>query len=289
MCARLGLVAFVRWGVVVLLAWGCGAPVTYPRSAEIYEGPRYAVHTNVSHGNATASFERDATDGSMAVETTEYEGHASSPLWGENSGLRLTEVLFNLDGEVGFAPTEWLYFGMSLSLQASGAELRMQALSERDGKPLSATFALGALTPSFVGDDGVGARFGLDLSRTFDGFELVLGGYGSWEPRERNMHADNFVFPSNETPRWHIGRTGLTVLRNEWKVSIPFGVAMRLGDSKLIFGVVPEVTLDAHLVESVCTGPCGVGTLSDYEQDFALYITLSGVVEPSSDDDGAAR
>jgi len=63
---------------------------------------------------------------------------------------------------------------------------------------------------------------------------------------------------------------GATVLREEWKLSVPLGFAF--GD--LMVGLVPELTLGATLLDRECSSICGGAEIVGFEQDFALYLTF---------------
>jgi hypothetical protein len=271
------------WQCVVIasILAACGRPVVYPRSAEIREGLTVRARSNVSHGDATVGFEvpddyvpNPGQPTAAEIESTEYEGHASSATHSYNTALRLIGVIFNLEGELGYAPIDGIQANVWVGLQATGVEVRAQPLSERIGAPFSASLSVGALTPSLIGSDGVGIRFGMDLSRRIGRTQLLLGGYGSWEPRQRNMKSEEF--PDDGDGHIYPGEVfGVTVVRNEWKLSIPAALQIDpLSNLGAMVGVVPEFTLSAELTEGECEKVCGPGQLSSFEQSFALYFIV---------------
>lgn len=184
-------------------------------------------------------------------------------------------MLFNVEGEVGVAPIDRVEVNAWMGLQATGFEVRAQPLSERSGAPLSTSLSIGVLTPSLVGFRDVGLRFGADMSRHLGSrVELLLGGYGSWEPRQRNMKSDDF--PDDGDGHIYPGEVfGVTVVRDEWKLSVPVGLQIDVAHKlATVVGIVPEFTLASKLVESECVKVCAPGMLSRFDQSFALYLTV---------------
>jgi len=142
----------VALSLLSLLASACGAPVVYPRSAEIQKGLGLQVHTNVSHGDARVRLQAGSgyqpeqqQPSAEEIGASVYEGHASSPTHSFSHPIRLLGTAFSTQGGLSYAPLEGLAVGGFLGLDQSGVELRGQPLSERAGAPLSAALSVGAL------------------------------------------------------------------------------------------------------------------------------------------------
>lgn len=266
-----------------ILLGACGRPVIYPRSAEITEGLSVRVRSNVSHGDATVHFA--APEGYVPapgepsageIESAEYSGHASSATHSYDHVFRVLGFFFSVEGELGYAPVDGIELNGWLGLQATGFELRAQPLAERNGAPFSLALSAGGLTPSLIGTDGIGLRFGVDLSRHIGKVQIFLGGYGSWGPRQRNMKDDDF--PDDGEGHIYPGELiGVVAVRNEWKLSVPMGVQFGSGGrAGVVLGLVPEFTLSADLTSLRCKKICGGFRPSSFEQTFALYFTVGG-------------
>lgn len=273
---------------VSLAMLGCGSPMTYPRTPDLHRGVSVALRSNVSHGDGEAKYSvrpgQTLGNGATTAEQLEspYEGHASGSSRSYNTWLRLPiGAVYSAEGNLAWGFSERTSLGGFGSLELIGAELRVQALSARDGGPLSATFALGGMHVGIfqsLSQDllvgGWGGRAGLDLGLRVAGNELLVGGYASVIRRRRNFQKapDDGLF--RETPPGFYD--GLMIVRDELKLSVPIGFAARGEGFALIFGVVPEWTLDARVGRASCFECAPEYQLDSFEQDFAIYFTVGG-------------
>lgn len=264
-------------------AWGCGGPMIYPRSAEIADGWHAAGHMNLALGSAEVAFgdaaqdvagaDGDQVEPSGAAENVPIRrGFAGWPKRSVDSAVsRLLLVPLTMQAQLSYAPHYGFSLGGWFGPGSAGLEARAQLVSQYHGGPFAAALSVGALAPSLFGGGGLGTRFGADLGRAFGEAEITLGVYGSWEPRQRHVA----VLPAGVQGEVSFGSTdGVTVQRHEWKLSLPLGLSLgQQSDPRLVFGVVPEWTLDAGLTRSECEG-CSDALVLDFEQVFALFFTL---------------
>ncbi len=259
----------VRWAAFALLLVACGRPIAYPRSAEIREGVSIRIRTNLAFGKATVRLqvpEDNETPPSQVrpqnFSGVEYSGSANSATF-----IPVPE------GDVGFAPTDEIEVSGWVGLRSTGVDVRAQLLGERDGGPFALALSLGALLPSVLGSKGVGGRFGVDLSKHVAvDMELLLNAYLSWEPRQRDFRTDDFPIDDDDSYLFE----DVTVVRDEVKLTLPVGLHVDINRSRvaMIIGVIPEFTLSSDLSSSDCSGPCGPGSVTHFEQFFAFYVTL---------------
>lgn len=259
--------------------------MAYPRTADLHRGVSGVVRSNVPYGKARVKYTlreyagaNPGTTGTNASATQTYEAESSSSTSSVDSVLRVFGAPFSAEGSLAYGFSDAVALGGWLSLELLGAELRLQPLSQRDGAPLSATVALGAahvgLLPSFerrLLQQGFGARVGVDLGLTGGRWEALLGAYGSLIRRRRNVQAvpDEDIH-GDEFPGFG---PSVMVIRDELKLSIPFGLALHGGQGAVVFGLVPEWTLDASLREARCRA-CDSYPLTAFEQVFAIYFTV---------------
>ena len=262
----------------------------YPRTPDLHRDVSVALRTNVSESRARATFTTkpgaipDPNNPAGGALEPSYEGYAGSSTDSINSPARFIGAWFSTEVSMAYGFSEAVAIGSWLSTELAGIELRLQPLSERDGAPFSATLSLGGahvgVAPSFAKDllrEGFGARAGLDLGVFIGRDELLLGAYGSYIRRRRNFqripespeesaidYGDAFPFPAVD----------LMVVRDELKLSVPVGYALHIRSFALIFGLVPEWTLDAAIHDWRCPDCDAAYELEAFEQDFALYVTV---------------
>jgi len=260
----------------------------YPRTPDLHPDMSVAIRTNVSESRARGTFtvRPGAVPESNGAPVRTYEGYAASSTDSLSSALRFAFALFSTELSIAYGFSDSVALGSWLSLELAGVELRLQPLSERDGAPFSATLSLGAahvgLAPSLAKDllrEGFGARAGLDLGVFIGRDELLLGSYVSYIRRRREFSdipessADNRLNYGDAAP---FPVAELMVVRDELKLSIPIGYALHLGRGALIFGVVPEWSLEAPIHDWRCYDCDLAYDLTSFEQQFALYVTIGG-------------
>jgi hypothetical protein len=258
----------------------------YPRTPDLHRDLSVAIRTNVSESRARATFTArpGAVPESNVAPERSYEGYAGSSTDSLSSALRFAFAFFSTEGSMAYGFSDSIAIGSWLSLELAGVELRLQPLSERDGAPFSASLSLGAahvgIAPSFATDllrEGFGARAGLDLGVFIGRDELLLGAYASYIRRRREF---SDVPDSIEDNRLNYGDAApspvseLMVVRNELKLSVPIGYALHLKSAAVIFGIVPEWTLDASIDDWRCYDCDAAYDLTSFEQHFAIYVTL---------------
>lgn len=260
----------------------------YPRTPDLHRDFSVAIRANVSESRARATFTArpGAVPESNGAPVRSYEGYAGSSTDSLSSALRFAFALFSTEASLAYGLSDSIAIGGWLSLELAGVELRLQPLSERTGAPLSATLSIGGahagIAPSFAKDvlrEGFGARAGFDLGKLVGRDELLLGAYASYIRRRREF---SDIPHSTEDNRLNYGDAApspvadLMVVRDELKLSVPIGYALRLRSAALIFGVVPEWTLDASIHDWRCYDCDLAYDLTSFEQRFAIYITIGG-------------
>jgi hypothetical protein len=269
--------------------------MTYPRTPELHRGLGGAFRSNVSHGDARAQYSvdpgvtppREATSAAR-LKTTRYDGHASSSTRSYDTWLRVLGAVFSSEIGLAYGFTDRVAIETWLSTELAGLELRLQLLSQREGAPFSATLALGGahvgIFPSMskrMLREGFGARAGLDLGFAIGRNQLLVGGYASQIRRRRNFQSvpDDGAF--RET--WPGFSSGLMVVRDETKLSVPIGFAVRAQDVAIVSGIVPEWTLHASLSDWSCP-ECSYYQLDRFDQSFAIYLTFGIEAWPEASD-----
>ena len=270
--------------------------MAYPRTADLHRGVSGVVRSNVPYGKARVKYTlreyagaNPGTTGTNASATQTYEAESSSSTSSVDSVLRVFGAPFSAEGSLAYGFSDAVALGGWLSLELLGAELRLQPLSQRNGAPLSATVALGAahvgLLPSLdqsLLQQGFGARAGVDLGLAAGRWEALLGAYASVIHRRRNIQdvPDDGVF-RDDLPGFG---PNLMVFRDELKLSVPFGVALHGTHGALVFGLVPEWTLDASVRKARCDA-CGDYSLAAFNQVFAIYFTIGIEAWRASEDE----
>jgi hypothetical protein len=263
-----------------LLCSACGSPMAYPRTADLHRGLSGGVRTNMSYGDARVTYSRPPNAGSNPDEPPKperivAEENASSSVQSAPFATQLLGLPLDVEGGFAHGFSESVALGGWASLELIGAELRLQALRQSHGAPLSATFALGVahvgLAPSFerrMLEQGFGTRAGIDLSLSGNSVEALLGVYASFIRRRRN-----FPISPSDAEEWF--ESSLMVVRDELKVSVPLGVAAltRGSSGAIVIGVVPEWTLASSLRDARCACDDGY-SLTEFRQVFTIYLTI---------------
>lgn len=260
----------------------------YPRTPDLHRDFSAAIRTNVSESRARATFTArpGAVPESNGALVRSYEGYAGSSTDSLSSALRFAFLFFSTEASLAYGFSDSVAIGSWVSLELVGLELRLQPLSERDGAPFSATLSLGAahvgLAPSLAKDllrEGFGARAGVDLGVFIGRDELLLGAYASYIRRRREFSDVPHSFEGNRAiygDAAPLPVAELMVVRDEVKLSVPVGYALHLKNAALIFGIVPEWTLDASIDDWRCYDCDPAYDLTSFEQHFALYVTIGG-------------
>jgi hypothetical protein len=266
--------------------------MAYPRTPDLHAGWSLAGRSNVSFGDARVKYETEPgyvpseprAPSVAEIEGTTYEGHASSSTRSYDSWLRVIGALYTLEGNAAYGFSDAIAVGGWFSTEMLGAELRAQPFSQRSGDVCSVSLSAGAshvgLLPSFerrLLRQGFGGRAGVDLGVLLGRDELLAGAYASYIRRRRNFQSipDDGEFHED----WPGFVDGLMVLRDELKLSVPIGFALRAEHSAVVIGLVPEWTLHASVVDSSCER-CEPYRLDRFEQEFAIYLTIGAEVWP---------
>jgi hypothetical protein len=184
--------------------------------------------------------------------------------------------------------------GGMLGFVRIGLELRCALLDERDYAPFSAAISAGAAQQIMGGfgllileegeDYKVGQelRIGLDLSsRGEDVTPLLNVGLGYLLQYREILNG----LPVQDDDDAYPDMGEIYVWRDELRLSVPLGLAFEYGDYELAsrgrwtVAVVPEITLAAWNRTTPRHQGLQGTSVSDFEQVWAIYLTLGGEVE----------
>ncbi|MGE0328284.1 MAG: hypothetical protein AB7S68_38585 [Polyangiaceae bacterium] len=154
-----------------------------------------------------------------------------------------------IDGKVAIFPSaqssvrgklgERFELGGVISMGRYLAEARFGPIQESDGAPLS--IALSAAAGARVIPPSPWARVGVDMSRRFGSFALILDGYLSAGTELHWMNLPEDKVPQEDLPKEGPFPASASLVRRELRLHLPFGVAVRVSegessDADLVFG-----------------------------------------------------
>jgi hypothetical protein len=288
----------LRWVALSALAIamiGCAAPVMHARTGDVlHKGESRVSIATVLYVQAESSAVLQSAD-EMATPSGTYDDGSTGRFFRSSSVTQDNVVgpFLSIELRVAHAFFEGCEIGGMLGWVRIGAELRCALLDEREGAPFAAALSGGAAQhlPGAIGyllsgetsedfSSGQELRIGLDLSaHGRDVSPLLNVGLGYiHQYREILDGLPRF----DETPP-DLGE--IYVWRDELRLSVPIGFALEFGEywdpsnGRVIFAVVPEITLAANNRTTPRYQPISSSTVTDFEQTWAVYITVGADVE----------
>lgn len=170
---RGGKTALLAITVALLGSVGCfnaGVPV---RTADMPRGGHPSLHLNMTMVTYAS--------GRFATSAGEVEGNS-----GQRAKLHpiawLAIHAINTVGSFHIGATDWFSVGAIFGVQQLGGELRFGLADQDDGDPFSVSAAASAAYRPFIEAEGGWYATGLDISRRFGGWALLLNLYLSYGP-----------------------------------------------------------------------------------------------------------
>ncbi|MCB9586454.1 MAG: hypothetical protein H6718_13715 [Polyangiaceae bacterium] len=154
-----------------------------------------------------------------------------------------------IDGKIAIFPSpqssirgklgERFEFGGVISMGRYLAEARFGPIQESNGAPLS--IALSAAAGARVLPPSPWARVGVDMSRRFGSFALMLDSYLSVGTEFHWMNLPEDKVPPGDLPKEGPLPASASLVRRELRLHIPFGIAVRVSEGEssdvdLLFG-----------------------------------------------------
>jgi hypothetical protein len=254
------------------LLGACAAPIAYPRSAELLDGGR----TRFRLSSYTVGFADTHAQAEIEGTSDTYSDLSPARTRWNTSGL---EWLLGpaLSHEGGFdLSLEVCELGALGSLVRVGGELRCAVLQERWGAPFS--LAASGAAFSYIQEEREGFRFGLDGSRWIAGWGPLFGAYVDYGTSPREIFDSDLPSLFRE-----IGSDdgSISALRDEWRLAVPLGIALRGGSAGGALAIVTEYTLFARdRRPPTLDTDAGTGTVTSFDQHWAVFLTGSVWVSP---------
>jgi hypothetical protein len=277
---------------------GCAAPVMHARTGDVlHDGESRFSAATVLFVQAESSAVLQSAD-EMRTRSGEYDDRWTGRFF-RSASIAQDNIFgpyFSLELRLAHAFFEGCEIGGMLGWVRIGAELRCALLDEREGAPFAAALSVGAAQhlPGAIGflltgetsenfSAGQELRIGLDLSAHGNDVSPLLNVGLGYIHQYREILDGLPRFGEDDTGPVDLGE--IYVWRDELRLSIPIGFALEFGEywdpsnGRVIFAVVPEITLAANNRTTPRYQPVSSSTVTDFEQVWAIYFTVGADVE----------
>lgn len=268
-------------------------PVSPARTGEVVDAGRIRLRGTwnllaVAPSSATllSGDEEQTKSGDYADAWTAYRSRSARP------GVDAVASMFlSTEGQLAYGLFEGCELGGHLGLMRIGMEIRCAPLDQDTGAPLAAALSLGIaqqmnLTPVDTKRYRAGQelRAGLDISKRIGDLAPLVNVNLGYLPQYREIQGS---LPAFDNQEWGGDQGDINVVRDELRLSVPVGVALfyergptaerRL--ARIVFGLVPEITLNARNRTVPAYGSVDGSVVTNFEQHWALFLALGAEIE----------
>jgi hypothetical protein len=275
-------------------ATSCAVPVGPARTGEVVDAGRIRLRGTwnllaVAPSRATllSGNEERTQSGEYADAWTAYRSRSARP--GVDA---VASVFLSVEGQLAYGIFERCELGGQIGLMRVGMEVRCAPLDQDTGAPLAVALSLGIaqqmnLNP--VDADryhaGQELRAGLDISKRIGDLAPLVNVNLGYLPQYREIQGS---LPAFQREEWAGDQGDINVVRNELRLSVPVGIALFYESgpaaerhlARIVFGLVPEITLNARNRRAPQYESVDGSVVSNFEQHWGLFLVVGAEIEP---------